>query len=276
MPNIKSFDESAKNSNALSVEFFSNGTFGEIKVIIRNDEPWFVGREIATILGYTNTNDAINSHVDSLDKEMIQLSDIQDPRVSLPSHMKGSKVVIINESGLYSLILSSKLESAKEFKLWITREVLPSIRRTGHYSVRKGLGNQSDYINGFNAFMEGVRKNLRISDASAANMYNKIANRFDYPEVEYVPSKGVKFSATFLLNKFGRKETIHEFNRKMEEKGFLETRTRPSSKGTKRFKSLTEKGLEFGENMVSPKNEKETQPHYYEDKFEALMAILFL
>ena len=259
-----------------SVEIFKNLEFGEIRLILIDNEPWFVGNEVAAILGYQRNRDAVRSNVDDEDKMLVQMSDIQlSDSEPLPDNLKGLKTTIINESGLYSLIMSSRLESAKRFRKWVTSEILPSIRRTGHYSMRKELGSQSDYINGFNAFMEGVRKNLRISDASAANMYNKIANRFDYPEVEYVPSKGVKFSATFLLNKFGRKESIHDFNQKMEEKGFLETRTRPSSKGVKRFKSLTEKGLEFGENMVSPKNEKETQPHYYEDKFEALMAILF-
>lgn len=138
MAKIVNLDEGSKNSKASSaVKIFENEFFGNVKVILRGREPWFVGRDIALILGYSNTNDAINTHVDDSDRELVQLSDIQDPRVSLPSNQKGSKIVIINESGLYSLILSSRLESAKRFKRWVTSEVLPSIREYGIYSMIK-------------------------------------------------------------------------------------------------------------------------------------------
>ena len=93
----------------------------------------FVGKDVATILGYANTKKAIIDHVDKGDKQVMQLVDIQQGHETLPSNMVGSKVVIINESGLYSLILSSKLPSAKRFKRWVTSEVLPQIRKTGGY-----------------------------------------------------------------------------------------------------------------------------------------------
>ena len=98
------------------------------------------------------------------------------------------------------------------------------------------------------------------------------------PELDYVPSKGVKFSATALLKQFGRKESINLFNARMEELGYLATKQRKSTSsksGFKNFKCLTDKGLDFGENMVSPHNEKETQPHYYENRFQELLDILF-
>ncbi len=95
--------------------------------IMVGDSPWFVGKDIAENLGYSNTRDAILNHIDSEDKQSIQLSDIQDRRETRPSHMKGSKIVIINESGVYSLIFSSKLPDAKKFKRWVTSEVLPTI-----------------------------------------------------------------------------------------------------------------------------------------------------
>lgn len=269
-----------------SVRVFKNLEFGNIRIIIRNGEPWFVGNDVSSALGYVIPKNAIRDNVEDEDKEVIQLSDIQDgPQGGLPDHMKGSRITIINESGLYSLIIASKLNSAKKFKRWVTSEVLPSIRKTGSYEKPKdnvptfgsnpNPGSFEDTVRGTVVWIELVRSNLRLSDASALSLYTKAGDKLGLPVPDYVPSKGVKFSATFLLNKFGRKETIHDFNRKMEEKGFLETRTRPSLKGVKRFKSLTEKGMEFGENMVSPKNEKETRPHYYDDKFEALMSILF-
>lgn len=106
---------------------FKNKQFGEVRVIEQNGEPWFLGKDVAEILGYANTPKAIRDHVDDEDKltERIVLSG------------QNREAVIINESGLYSLILSSKLPQAKQFKRWVTSEVLPSIRKTGSYATPK-------------------------------------------------------------------------------------------------------------------------------------------
>lgn len=106
---------------------FKNYEFGTLRQIDIDDVPWFVGKDVATALGYINTNKAIRDHVDSEDK--LDGVTIRDPIG------REQKPILINESGLYSLILSSKLESARRFKRWITSEVLPQIRRTGRYSV---------------------------------------------------------------------------------------------------------------------------------------------
>ena len=107
------------------LKVFNNDEFGSIRTWVVDDEPWFVGKDIATILGYAKPENAIANHVDDEDKTstLIQGSG---------SNYK-SKAILINESGLYSLILSSKLPSAKKFKRWVTGEVLPSIRKTGSY-----------------------------------------------------------------------------------------------------------------------------------------------
>lgn len=107
------------------ITVFNNDEFGSIRTWVVDDEPWFVGKDIATILGYAKPENAIANHVDDEDKTstLIQGSG---------SNYK-SKAILINESGLYSLILSSKLPSAKKFKRWVTGEVLPSIRKTGSY-----------------------------------------------------------------------------------------------------------------------------------------------
>lgn len=97
----------------------------EIRSLIINDDPWFVGKDVAEILGYERPDNAIRNHVDDEDKLMHQISAAGQNR----------NMLIINESGLYSLILSSKLPSAKEFKRWVTSEVLPAIRRTGKYEI---------------------------------------------------------------------------------------------------------------------------------------------
>ncbi|WP_288795483.1 phage antirepressor [uncultured Megamonas sp.] len=104
---------------------FKNEQFGEIRTIVKNDEIWFVGKDVATALGYSNPSNAVVTHVDDDDKTTY-LNQVSG------SNYK-SKTAIINESGLYSLVLSSKLPTAKKFKRWVTLEVLPSIRKHGGY-----------------------------------------------------------------------------------------------------------------------------------------------
>ena len=106
------------------LEIFKNQDFGEIRTITIDGEPYFVGKDVAEILGYSRPDHAINQHVDSGDKLTYQIGTSGQNR----------QMFIINESGLYSLILSSKLPSAKKFKRWVTSEVLPEIRKNGSYT----------------------------------------------------------------------------------------------------------------------------------------------
>lgn len=106
---------------------FDNPEFGSVRIIVKNDEPLFCGKDVATCLGYSDPSKAVSVKVDDEDKTTL-------PIWQCDSSERTSKVTFINESGLYSLILGSKLDSAKKFKRWVTSEVLPSIRKTGSYS----------------------------------------------------------------------------------------------------------------------------------------------
>lgn len=112
-------------SNNNSLINFSNAEFGNVRALLIDDEPWFVGKDVASALGYSNERKAVRDHVDDEDK--------RGERIGTPYGVQN--MTVINESGLYSLILSSKLDSAKKFKRWVTSEVLPSIRKTGSYSI---------------------------------------------------------------------------------------------------------------------------------------------
>ena len=105
------------------ITVFNNDEFGSIRTVTIENEPWFVGKDVAEVLGYQNGSRDINRHVDDEDKLTHQISAAGQNR----------NMTLINESGLYSLILSSKLPNAKKFKRWVTSEVLPSIRKTGSY-----------------------------------------------------------------------------------------------------------------------------------------------
>ena len=106
-----------------NIQVFNNEELGCIRTVIINDQPWFVGKDIAVALGYSNTRDALAKRVNDEDKGVAKCDTLGGTQ----------ELAVINESGLYSLILSSKLPSAKKFKRWVTSEVLPAIRKTGHY-----------------------------------------------------------------------------------------------------------------------------------------------
>ena len=106
-----------------NIQIFKNEVFGEIRTCQVNNQIMFVGKDVATALGYSNTRDALSKHVDAEDKGTVAIRDTAYE----------TRVTLINESGLYSLILSSKLPQAKAFKQWVTAEVLPQIRKTGGY-----------------------------------------------------------------------------------------------------------------------------------------------
>lgn len=107
------------------LQIFENADFGSVRTLMINDAPYFVGKDVADILGYQNGSRDINRHVDEEDRRKEMLFDGNQDK----------ETILINESGLYSLILSSKMPNAKKFKHWVTADVLPSIRKTGGYIV---------------------------------------------------------------------------------------------------------------------------------------------
>ena len=122
------------------VSVFESSDFGELRIIVDpKGDVWFVASDVAKSLGYINAKDAVKRHVDDDDSMLLQVSDNQwGVKRSILKTRYIDSIRIINESGLYSLILSSKLESAKRFKKWVTSEVLPSIRKTGEYKTSSG------------------------------------------------------------------------------------------------------------------------------------------
>ena len=111
------------------LQIFKNESFGEVRTLVIDNEPWFVGKDVAEVLGYSNTRDALSKRVDEDDRGVANCDTLGGTQ----------EMTIINESGLYSLILSSKLPKAKEFKHWVTSEVLPSIRKHGAYMTEQVL-----------------------------------------------------------------------------------------------------------------------------------------
>ena len=156
---------------ANEIQIFENTEFGKVRTMVKDGEPYFVGKDVADILGYAKPENAIATHVDEEDKTSTLIQ-------GTGSNYK-SKAVIINESGVYALIFGSKLPAAKKFKRWVTSEVLPSIRKTGSYTakhVKPDDAMQSKRL-------EVMERNARTR---AANLLLKIAERTNIPEYKAV------------------------------------------------------------------------------------------
>jgi len=141
------------------LEIFNNEEFGQVRSVEVEGEPYFVAKDIAIALGYSNPRKAIIDHVDKEDKGVTKCDTLGGAQ----------EITIINESGLYSLILSSKLPSAKEFKRWITSDVLPKIRKTGGY-----VNNDDLFINTYLPFADDTTKLLFKSTLQVINNQNKL------------------------------------------------------------------------------------------------------
>ena len=136
---------------------FNNVEFGEIRVVNVNDKPYFIGKDVAGALQYKNTRDALIKHVDDEDKADVVVYDGRQNR----------KMIAINESGVYSLIFGSKLESAKNFKRWVTSEVLPSIRKHGMYAVDEVLANPDMLISALQALKKEREEKVALQQTVA-------------------------------------------------------------------------------------------------------------
>ena len=160
-------NKNGKNGNKdekNEVTIFTNDEFGEIRTVEIDGEPWFVGKDVAESLGYSNTRDALSRHIDNEDKTSVVIPDSG-------SNYK-SKTILINESGLYSLILSSKLPSAKEFKRWVTSDILPTIRKTGGY-----VNNDDLFIDTYLPFADDQTKLLFSTTLATVRNQNNIIQK---------------------------------------------------------------------------------------------------
>lgn len=176
----------------------------------------------------------------------------------------------LTEDGLYEVLMQSRKPIAKQFKKGV-KEILKSICKTGAYSVNVQI---KDRVEAGMMWVEGCKRILNLSDASTLSLMQKVAEPLGLPSPDYVSSKGVMHSATELLKRFDAKISILKFNQKLMEMGFLKEETRQGSTKLHKFKVITAKGEDYGENQVSPKNQSETQPRWYNNKFQELLKLI--
>ena len=171
---LPNFFSNRRKENMNELKIFENPDFGQIRVVNINGEPWLVGKDVAEVLGYAEPRSVISKKVDAEDKGVAKME--------TPSGIQ--EMTIINESGLYSLVLSSKLPTAKKFRRWVTSEVLPSIRKTGGYSLNIPK-NLPEALRAYAAEIEAhektktalAKKEKKIAlDAPKVDFYDSVAN----------------------------------------------------------------------------------------------------
>lgn len=148
---------------------FENPEFGKVRTVCIDGEPWLIGKDVVDILGYSNGRDAISRHVDDEDKAAVVIHDGRQNRAQS----------VINESGFYSLVLSSKMPNAKRFKRWVTSEVLPIIRKTGGY-----VANEDMFVETYLPFADEPIKQLFKLQCRVINQLNDRIRR-DEPKVKF-------------------------------------------------------------------------------------------
>lgn len=151
------------------IKIFESEEFGKVRTVVKDGEPWLVGKDVANILEYRNGSRDINRHVDEDDRCKIMIFDGN----------QNKETIIINESGFYSLVLSSKMLKAKEFRRWVTSHVLPTIRRTGGY-----VANEDMFIENYLPFLDEPYQGLFRLQMIAINKLNERI-RHDQPLVEF-------------------------------------------------------------------------------------------
>lgn len=244
------------------LEIFNNSEFGEIRTLEIDGEPWFVGRDVAIILGYSNPRDALSKHVDNEDKGVAKCDTLG-----------GSQdLTIINESGLYSLILSSKLSNAKAFKRWVTSEVLPAIRKHGLYAIDDILENPDIAIQALTKLKEerAARKALELDNQVKSQQIAELQPKATYYDL-ILQCKDLlsvtEIAKDYGMSAKGLNAMLHElgvqYNQsgvwflyaKYQNKGYTQTKTqnynRPDgTQGSKVHTYWTQKGRLFIYNLL--------------------------
>ena len=242
-----------ENKMNKEMQIFKSDDFGQVRTMLIDNEPWFVGKDIAEILGYSNSSKAVSIHVDEEDKIKEMIAHSQNGNVVK------TQTTLINESGLYSLILSSKLPTAKKFKRWVTSEVLPAIRTTGGYIPLKEEDTEMEILSKAlliaNKTMEMQKerlKNLEVEKNKAIEDKNKLIHTSKtYTASELAKELGFR-SAKALNEALRDMNIIYKCNgtwlpkANYAQKGYMETKQKELDNGIiKYYSKWTGTGRDF-------------------------------
>ncbi|MEB1529872.1 BRO-N domain-containing protein [Xanthomonas sp. WHRI 7945] len=243
-----------------------------IRAVQIDGAPWFVGKDIAEALGYVNAADALAKHCKGVAK-----------RYPLQTAGGMQEVRIISEPDLYRLVANSQLPEAERFERWVFEEVLPTIRKTGDYGYGAGLRQLTGYVGDGCMLIESMSRTLNLAPSSTLGMYQKLGEKTGHTDllpayaIDGNDSGGSEPTAALqtLLKQHNAPVGVQRTYALLETRGLVERRSRPSSsRGTKQFWTITAAGAQYGKNITAPANPRETQPHFYTEKFPQLLQML--
>lgn len=267
-----------------AVKGFTHPVFGQVRVIDDNasGELLFCANDVTNALGYSNGRDAISRHVDIRDVVKHDMGVVTGKKADGTDAYQTVVTTFINESGVYSLIFSSKQERAKEFKHWVTSEVLPSIRKTGQYSANAASTTLNEQLQAKLAFADWSAKFLNLNDASKLGIAQKIGKMVGLDDalpqsVNAGTEKPITHAATDLLKSHNVGISAQAFNRMLELKGVVKHATRPGKRGkVHSWYVITPAFDKYGQNQQDPKFQQQTQIRWYDATFMELLTIVGL
>ena len=267
-----------------AVKVFTHPVFGQVRVIDDNasGELLFCANDVTNALGYSNGRDAISRHVDIRDVAKHDMGVVTGKKADGTDAYQAVVTTFINESGVYSLIFSSKQERAKEFKHWVTSEVLPSIRKTGQYNANVSSATLNEQLQAKLAFADWSAKFLNLNEASKLGIAQKIGKMVGLDDalpqsVNAGTEKPITHAATDLLKSHNVGISAQAFNRMLELKGVVKHATRPGKRGkVHSWYVITPAFDKYGQNQQDPKFQQQTQIRWYDNLFSELLTIVGL
>ncbi|NIJ86962.1 hypothetical protein FHY35_004012 [Xanthomonas arboricola] len=234
--------------------------------------PWFVGKDIAEALGYANTADALTKHCKGVAK-----------RYPLPTAGGAQEARVISEPDMYRLVANSRLPEAEKFERWIFENVLPTIRKTGNYGQGASPRQLTGYVGDGCTLIESISRTLNLAPSSTLGMYQKLGEKVGHTDLlpaYAIDGRGEGSSEPTaalqtLLKQHDAPIGVVRAYAFLEAQGIVERRSRPSTRGdTKHFWTITAVGAQYGKNITSPANPRETQPHFYTSEFPRLLQMM--
>ena len=267
-----------------AVKVFTHPVFGQVRVIDDNasGELLFCANDVTNALGYSNGRDAISRHVDIRDVVKHDMGVVTGKKADGTDAYQTVITTFINESGVYSLIFSSKQERANEFKHWVTSEVLPSVRKTGKYNANVSIATLNEQLQAKLAFADWSAKFLNLNEASKLGIAQKIGKMVGLDDalpqsVNAGTEKPITHAATDLLKSHNVGISAQAFNRMLELKGVVKHATRPGKRGkVHSWYVITPAFDKYGQNQQDPKFQQQTQIRWYDATFMELLTIVGL
>lgn len=239
-----------------------------------NGTPWFVGRDVCSLLGYADTTNAMKQHC----RGVVKYHPILD------TLGRTQEARILSEGDTLRLIVNSTMPAAQEFESWVFDEVLPTIRRTGTYTIANAPALPS--ANDGAILIESITRTMNLAPSATLAMYQRLAAKIGQSDLLPVystdaPDGDVSSHTTAALSTLIKQSELTTSSRQvylqMQAAGLVERKQRPSkTKGIKEFWALTDLGLAYGKNVTNPSNQLEVQVHIYESRFEQLIEYLEL